>query len=138
MVMVLMAVLAATAAVRWNTTDSTAGYQADLLARNIRHMQMLAMTWGQSLRLTVTSGSYSVRCVTPGVAPCNVVPVIDPATGRGFAVALENGVTLTGNNFDVDSLGRPVSGGVLLTANQTLTVSGATPVTVHAITGYVQ
>ena len=140
MVMVILAVVAAVAASRWNATDATAPYQADLLARNIRHMQILAMSWGQSLRLSVASPTYSVSCTSgSAVAPCNgASAVIDPATGKAFSETLSNGVTLAGVATDIDSLGRPVSGG-LLTVNRVyiLTAGPQTwSVTVAPITGF--
>jgi len=138
-VMLLAAILMAVTATRWNATDATAPYQADLLARNIRHMQMLAMSWGQSLRLTTAGSSYSVACVTLGAAPCNTNPVIDPASGAAFSEILVNNVTLAGAAIDIDSLGRPVGGGVLLSTNRvyTLTAGAQTwSVTVAPLTGF--
>ncbi len=137
---VLVGVLAAVAAVRWNAHDTTAPYQADLLARNVRHAQILAMTWGQRLRLTPTASAYSVSCVTPGAAPCDQSPVIDPATGAAFSVALQNAATLSGAALEFDSFGRPVSGGTPLSADQTLTVTAGSQsytVTVRAVSGFV-
>lgn len=140
MVLIVLGVLVAVTASRWNATDATAGYQADLLARNIRHMQILAMSWGQPLRLTVASPTYSVSCVTASTtAPCNASPVIDPAAGNAFSETLANNVTLAGVAIDIDSLGRPVSGGALLTANRvyTLTAGAQTwSVTVAPLTGF--
>jgi len=139
-VMLLAAILVAVTATRWDATDATAPSQADLLARNLRHMQMLAMSWGQSLRLTAAGGSYSVACVTVGVAPCNASPVIDPASGQAFLVTLSNNVTLSGGPISIDSLGRPVSGSTPITTNitYTLTASASTwSVMVRPITGFV-
>ena len=141
MVMVVLGTLVAVAASRWNATDATAGYQADLLARNVRHMQMLAMSWGQPLRLSVTSPTYSVSCVTASAtAPCNASPVIDPASGKAFSETLANNVTLAGAALDIDSLGRPVSGAALLTVDTVYTLTAGTQtwsVTVKPITGFV-
>ena len=139
-VMLLAAILVAVTATRWNATDATAPYQADLLARNIRHMQMLAMSWGQGLRLTAAGSSYSVACVTAGVAPCNVPTVIDPATGQAFSVTLSNNVTLAGGPTSIDTLGRPVNGAALITTNTTYTLTAGTEswsVVVRPITGFV-
>lgn len=142
MVMVVLGALAAVAATRWSATDATAGYQADLMARNIRHMQMLAMSWGQSLRLSVVAGTtYSVTCVTANTTvPCTAGgAVIDPASGKTFSESLVYNVTLAGTAMDIDSLGRPVNGGALLTVNQvyTLTAGAQTwSVTVNPITGF--
>lgn len=142
MVMVILGALVAVTATRWNATDATAGYQADLMARNIRHMQMLAMSWGQSLRLSVSAGTtYSVTCITASATvPCTAGgSVIDPATGNAFSETLANNVTLAGATIDIDSLGRPVSGGALLTVNRvyTLTAGAQTwSVTVAPLTGF--
>ena len=140
LVMVVMGVLVAITATRWNAGDATAVYQADLMARNIRHMRMLAMSWGQSLRLSVASPVYSVSCVVASATPpCNASPVIDPAIGNAFAETLANNVTLTGAVLDIDSLGRPVSGGALLTTNRVYTLTAGTQtwsVTVSPITGF--
>ena len=138
---VILAILTATVSMRWGATDSTISYQADLLARNLRHVQMLAMTWGQALRVAGAGASYSVVCVTAGATPpCNVSPVIDPATGAAFSVALSNNVTVSATTVDIDSLGRPLSAGVLLTTARIFTLSGAGQtwsVTVAPITGFV-
>lgn len=122
--------------------DSIALQQAERLRNDIRHAQMLAMTWNQALRITASGTGYSVSCVTAGAAPCNASPVIDPA-GRGpFLVALESGLSLAGPGFtlDIDSLGRPRNGASLITANATYTISGGSAariVTVAPITGFV-
>ena len=122
--------------------DSIALQQAERLRNDIRHAQMLAMTWNQALRITAVATSYSVSCVTAGVAPCNASPVIDPA-GRGpFLVGLEPGLSLAGPGFtlDIDALGRPMNGSSLITANAIYTISGgsaARTVTVAPITGFV-
>ena len=121
--------------------DSIALQQAERLRSDLRHVQMLAMTWNQALRITAVATSYSVSCVTAGVAPCNASPVIDPA-GRGpFVVVLESGLSLAGPaTLDIDALGRPRNGANLITANTIYTISGgsaARSVTVAPITGFV-
>lgn len=122
--------------------DSVALQQAERLRSDIRHAQMLAMTWNQALRITAVATSYSVSCVTAGAAPCNASPVIDPA-GRGpFLVSLESGLSLAGPGFtlDLDALGRPKNGASLITANATYTISGGSAariVTVAPVTGFV-
>ena len=98
LVMVVLSVLAAITASRWSATDSTAPYQADLMTHNLRYMQMLAMTWGQSPRLSVASPTYSVSCVTAtATPPCNASPVIDPVSGKAFSKTLSYNVTLRWN-----------------------------------------
>jgi MSHA pilin protein MshC len=116
--------------------------QAERLRNDLRHMQMLAITWGQALRLTAAATSYSVSCVTAGAtAPCNASPVVDPATGKAYTVNLESGLSLTGPGFtlDLDALGRPKNGAALLTANATFTIGGASAtrtVVVAPLTGF--
>jgi len=144
-IMIVLAVLATVALLRYQPAGSGVGYQADRLARDIRHMQMLAMTWGTTLRLVPTATGYSVRCASGSATPpCNGAnPVIDPADGQAFQYSpLENGVILAGGNLDIDSLGRPVVYGVgLITAANpsfTLTGGGKVPtVTVQRLTGFV-
>jgi MSHA pilin protein MshC len=141
LVIVMAGVLAAIVGVRWSAQDINAPYQADLLARNIRHAQFLAMSWGQRMRLTPSAGAYSVACVTAGAAPCDASPVIDPATGASFTVTLQDGVTLAGASIDIDSFGRPVDGGgAPLAADRSVTLTAGAQtytVSVRAVTGFV-
>ncbi len=109
--------------------------QAETMASDIRHAQTLAATWGRSVRITTTSTGYSVSCVTTtGTSPCNVSPVIDPATGASFAVTLENGATLSpAGTLDISSIGRPSAA-----ASYTLSAgTGSKTVNVAALTGFV-
>ena len=110
--------------------------QAQTVAGDVRHVQALATTWGKRLRITTvsTSGTYSVSCVNTGAFPCDTNPVINPATGSAYTVAVQQGATLAGpGTLDISSLGRPSSA-----ATYTVT-SGSTSVNVNvaAITGYV-
>ena len=108
--------------------------QAERLRDDLRHMQLLAMTWNQSLRLTVQAGPprYSVACVTASaVAPCNAIPVLDPGRGGLFQVNLEEGLDLSlligagaSLTLDMDPLGRPRNGAALIGANSTFTIGG--------------
>jgi len=111
--------------------------QAQGLARDMRHVQALATSWGRSLRVTAvagTNGSYSVSCVTAGAAPCDNSPVIDPATGAGYTVTLQKDVVLAGPaTLDIDSSGKPSAA-----ASYTLTSGSAVKtVAVQALTGCV-
>lgn len=141
MVIILVSVLAVYASFRMQSpAEGTGAYQADLLARNIRHLQTLSISWGQALRLSTTATTYSVSCVTAGAAPCNVAPVIDPSTNQPFSVSLQNGVSLAGTATDFDSLGRPTSGATLLSAARTFTLTGdptTWTVSVSPVTGLV-
>ncbi|MCK7577897.1 MAG: hypothetical protein MZV65_20415 [Chromatiales bacterium] len=111
----------------------TSTTQADQLARDIRHAQTLAISWGLPLRVSVNAAgtAYSVVCVNgTGVAPCVAAgnTVTDPVTGQAYTVTLPAGITLApvGSNTDLDNLGRPVAGGALVAAN---------PARTFAITG---
>lgn len=121
--------------------DSVALQQAERLRSDLRHVQMLAMTWNQPLRITAAATGYSVSCVTAGAAPCNASPIVDPANGQPFSVSLQTGLSLAGpGSLDIDALGRPRNGATLITANATYTIGGgsaARSVTVAPITGFV-
>lgn len=141
MIIVVVSVLGVVVLTRYHDpAETTVSIEADRLGRDIRHVQMLAMTWGQSLRLTAAGTSYNVSCVTAGPAPCNVAPVVDPATAAAFNRPLESNVTVAGATLDIDALGRPVASGALLVGNTTYTLSGGTEtstVTVAQLTGFV-
>jgi len=143
-ILIVIGALGAIGLLRYQPAESGVGYQADRLVRDIRHMQMLAMTWGTTLRLVPAATGYSVRCASgAATAPCNGAgTVIDPADGLPFQYSpFENGVTLAGSNLEIDSLGRPVAGGVLITAaNPSFTLTGGSKVstvTVQRLTGFV-
>jgi prepilin-type N-terminal cleavage/methylation domain-containing protein len=140
-VIAVAAVLATVAFLRFRPLDVQAIQQAEGLRNDLRHMQMLALTWLQPLRLTTAAGSYSVACVTAGAAPCDVSPVIDPATGQPFSVSLHAGLSLTGPGFtlDFDAVGRPKNGASFITANATFSITGgdnARSVVVSPISGF--
>jgi prepilin-type N-terminal cleavage/methylation domain-containing protein len=123
--------------------EALALQQAERLRNDLRHMQMLAITWNQALRLNTAATSYSVSCVTASATPpCNAAPVIDPANGRPYLVNLEPGLDLAGPGFalDLDALGRPKNGAALIAANATFTIAGASAartVGVAPLTGFV-
>lgn len=147
MVIVVVSILGVVMLTRYHDPAETAvSVEADRLGRDIRHVQILAMTWGQTLRLTPAGATYSVSCVTPGATPpCNVSPVNDPAvtdpTGNpAFTRTLETGITVAGAALDIDALGRPVSGGALLNADTVYTLTGgsqSSTVSVARLTGFV-
>lgn len=122
-----------------STAELTLPSQAQKLASDILHAQLLAISWGKSLRLSIipgTNGSYSVSCVTTvtsGSSPCNVSPVIN-TSGSSFSVNLQKSVVLGGTNIvDFNSLGQPSAA-----ASYTLT-SGTSTITVSVaqLTGFV-
>ena len=139
--MVVVAVLTFFAVRSYQPKEALALQQAERLRNDLRHVQMLAMTWNQALRVTATANNYSVSCVTAGASPCNVSPVVDPASGSPYVVNLEAGLSLAGPGYtlDFDALGRPKNGAALVAANATFTVSGASvarTVTVAPLTGF--
>ena len=140
-VLAIAAVLIFFAVRSFQPQEAIARQQAERLRNDLRNVQMLAMTWDQALRVTTAAGSYSISCVTAGAAPCNVSPVINPATGQSYLVNLEAGLTLAGPGFtlDIDSLGRPKNGGAFTATSATYTISGASAartVTVEPLTGF--
>jgi len=141
-VLVVTALLVFFALRLYRPQDSIALQQAERLRNDVRHVQMLAITWNQPLRITTAANNYSVSCVTAGAAPCNVNPVVDPANGQPYQVNLETGMTLAGPGFtlDLDALGRPKNGANFIAANATYTISGgssARTVVVVPVTGFV-
>jgi Tfp pilus assembly protein FimT len=153
MVIAICAILGVGALMLFRPRDTQAQQLAERLRDDLRHAQILAITWVQPLRMTVASTTtYNVACVTASaVAPCNATPVIDPATGQAFTVSiaapsathpLQSGFTMTGPGFnlDFDALGRPRNAGALIAANASFTISGGSAnrsVVVAPITGLV-
>ncbi len=126
---------------------STAAYQAQRLADDLRHTRLLAMSWGQTLVFSTASSTYRVSCATPAscsqttpsAANCpNPSPVvIDPGHHGPFCVPLESSVTLSGPaTLQFDLLGRPLTGAEV---SYQLTSGGTTiaTVTVAPITGFI-
>ena len=151
MIIVVVSILGFVVLARYHDpAETTVSIEADHLARDIRHMQRLAMTWGQTLRFSILPGNngYRVVCATGSATPpCSgaVTAVTDPATGAPFETpvppGLQNGVTVAGATLDIDALGRPLSGvGALLNGDTTYTLTGGTEsstVTVLRLTGFV-
>lgn len=122
--------------------------QADLLRRNLSHLQLLTISQGLRLKLAIVSGAYTVTSCSP--SGCTTA-VTDPATGAPFSVNVTtnddgsaSGVTFTGGigSYYFDSLGRPVAaatGGSLASSSSVFTLSGSgncVKVTVLPITGF--
>lgn len=142
-VIILASVLSAYAVVKWpSDAQIKLPAQAGLMVTHLHHIQSLALHWGQPLRLSINSGGYSVSCVIAGAAPCDSSPVIDPVTQAPFTVSLESGISLAGAAMDFDALGRPVSGGSLISSSPArsfiLSADGVTQtVAVQPLTGFV-
>ena len=133
MVLVIIGVLATIAAPRLSLTDTSVHAQAAQFARDIRHVQMLAMTRGETFTFESLGGSY--RCTDSTAAV-----ITDPATQQPFTLTLDNGVAATAGSISFDSLGRPVSGGSLLAATMNFTLSGgaqSAAISVIPVTGFV-
>ena len=134
MVLVIIGVLAAIAAPRLSLTDSSVHVQAAQIARDIRHMQMLAMNQGRTLTFQSFGSGY--RCVDS----TNAV-ITDPSSQQAFNFNLQNGVALAGGDLSFDSLGRPVNAGTPVGAAVGYSVSGGSQsslVSVEPITGFVR
>jgi hypothetical protein len=116
--------------------------QADQFRRNLSHLQLLAISRGARLRLTVAAGGGGYSVATCATSACTTrSALVDPATGLNFSVTLTDGVTLSpaGNILDFDSMGRPQSGGSLITATRSYTLTGSgrsVSVTVLPVTGF--
>lgn len=155
-VLVVISVLVFFAVRSYQPKDALALQQAERLRNDLRHVQMLAITWSESLRVTTVAeipgancppavaGRYEVRCVSGSATPpCNGAnPVVDPATGRPYSISLECGFNISGPGFslDLDTLGRPKNGANLIGANATFTITGgsvARTVVVVPVTGFV-
>jgi len=127
--------------------EALALQQAERLRDDLRHMQILAMTWNQPLRLNLVAGppaSYFVSCVSGSATPpCNgAAAVSDPGRAGPFQVQLPAELGLSGPGFtlDVDTLGRPKNGAALIAANATFTITGgglARSAVVTPLTGFV-
>ena len=146
--LVMMGVVSAVAVINIRAQDQhSATVQADQFRRNLSHLQLLAISQGARLKLTVASTGYSV-CLA-ATATCNAANSInDPATGSGFSVTLTDSVSFTVGTGDYyfHSLGRPVTaetGAALITGTTTFSLNGvgratAVDVTVLPITGFAQ
>lgn len=133
MVLVIIGVLAALAAPRLSLTDTSVHAQAAQFVRDIRHVQMLAMARGETLTFESLGGSY--RCTDSTLAI-----ITDPATQQPFTRTLDNGVAATAGSVSFDSLGRPVSAGVLRSTAVNFTMSGgaqSATLSVSPVTGFV-
>lgn len=127
MVIIALGVLAAIAVPRWSIGDSTVHAQAAQVARDIRHVQMLAMNQGRTLTFESLGTSY--RCID-----ATSTVITDPATQQPFSFTFSDNVTLTVDTVNFDSMGRPVTAGVLDAAPTPLTLSGASQAATLSVT----
>ena len=118
MVLGVIGLLVSVGVPRLSLTNTSVHAQAAQVARDIRHVQMLAMTQGSALSFVATSTGYT--CQKSGVT------ITDPATQQAFNYTLRNNVQiLTPPDVRFDTLGRPVNtaGTALLTTAVNFTVS---------------
>lgn len=132
--LVIIGMLAAYVVPRLDMGGTSAAAETERLARDLRHVQEMAMTEGLTLALQPAGAGYAV--VNSGGTT-----VTDPATHQPFQVTLKNGVTLSGATVRFDSMGRPVTAaGTLAGAAASLALSGGShsdTVTVSPVTGFV-
>jgi len=133
-VLMLLGIMSAIALPRWAPADTTVSAQANRLARDLRHVQSMAMQQGRTLTLDIqTAATYRA-------ADSGSITVTDPATQQPFTIAMDNNVTVSGIDTDFDSLGRPVASSTLLATPRIFTVTGNTTVatvTVSPVTGFI-
>ena len=132
-ILILLGIISITVAPSWNSAQVNLNRQADLLARNLRHAQALAIHRATALTIDLSASAYSVK---DGVSV-----ITDPATGNSFTVTLEDGVTFSSfTDFDLDSLGRPSNGVSLISSDTTQTLTGGSRsrvITITPLTGSV-
>lgn len=150
-VIVVLGILAATVVLSLGAkAQHSVTTQADQFRRNLSHLQLLAISQGVRLMLTVETNGYSVCNAVPVTANCNLAnptnAIDDPATGAKFSVALKDGVQFTSGtgSYYFDTLGRPVqaaTGSLLVAGDTPFNLNGvsrptAVTVTVLPITGF--
>ncbi|VAW76247.1 hypothetical protein MNBD_GAMMA15-1603 [hydrothermal vent metagenome] len=130
-VLLILGIVGSGIMLRWAPGDQSLPAQADLLARNLRHTQAMAMARGVTLTLDVQSAnSYAI---TDGAA------TVRDSAGELQNFVLANGVTLSVSDLRFDSLGRPLNGPNLMSVAQSWTLNGessASTVQVQPLTGF--
>lgn len=132
-VLVIVGTLASVAVPRISNSDNTIVAQAYRLAQDLRHVQAMAMNQGRKLTFDVMSVS-TYRVMSSGNT------VVDPVSQQQYMVTLDNNISLSGLDTEIDSLGRPVAGGNLLTTKRVFTLTGnsrTAVVTLSPISGFV-
>jgi len=134
-VLILIGILSSYVVLKTSDSDAllVQGY-ANRFAQHIKHTQMLAMSWGKSLTMTVGSSGYQVSCSsTATLSPCNKTPVVDPANGQSFTINMGDNVSiLDSGTIEFDALGRPLqSGGLSSGMTQWRIAKGGFQVTVN-------
>ena len=147
-VMVVLGILSVAAAINVRgRTQQSVTVRADELRRTLSHLQWLALSGNQRLRLSLKSGGSGYAAYVCTSAACTTTTALtDPMTGSPVDVSLSSdGVTIAvspNDDLDFDGLGRPALSGSLLTASspaRTYTLSGggrSVTVTVQPLTGF--
>lgn len=144
---IIVAILSAVVVNRMSAqTQRSVVVQVDQLRRNLSHLQLLAISRGMSVQLVVSMdqlGQYSYSAYTCTTITCSSkTPLVDPSTGLAFNVPLTDKVVISPvGSLNFDSLGRPQSGGNLISTVPaiTYTLSGSqncAKVKVLPITGF--
>ena len=127
-VLLLVGVLSGYAVVRTSDANSLrVQAYADRFKQHIKQTQMLAMSWGQSLTMTISSNGYQVSCSNGiGNAPCDSSPVINPATGQTFSVGLADNVSIqSSGSLSFDALGRPLQSSTIASSSSQWVIGDA-------------
>lgn len=141
-VMLIIGILSTVVALQFGAQEKhSVTVQADQFRRDLSHLQLIAISQSKRLKLSTAAGAYTVAVCT--TSACGATTALtDPVTGAPFSVTLTDGVALAPvGTLDFDSLGRPQSGGSLITATRTYTFSvtgRSVDVTVLPITGFAQ
>ena len=161
-VLVVIGVLSVAMMIRTEgATQRSVEDQADLLRRDLTHIQSLNLAYGIPLRLNVSTATFTVTCID-GISPCYKVTCIvvknpcttigetllDPTSqlpferkmNYGVTVRLDNSLSVTADTTDFDSLGRP-SAGVTTNPVRTFSVMSAARtsyVDLRPITGFAE
>ena len=114
--MLFISVLSAAVALKLTArTGHSVNTQADQLRRDLSRIQLMAISRSTRLHLEVGSGSYTVTSCTTPPSCSTTTAVTDPLTGQSFTVTADT--LQAGTSLDFDSLGRPQSGGSLISAS---------------------
>lgn len=115
--------------------------QSDIFRRDLSRIQLMAISQGKRLRLSVGLGGYTVYECPDAACASPVTVATDTSTGQPFVVTLTDAAFTASSTLEFDSLGRPQSGGSLVTVVRSYTLSGngrSVSVTVLPITGFAQ
>jgi prepilin-type N-terminal cleavage/methylation domain-containing protein len=138
-VITLVAIVAAMGIPRFvSTSDFTErGYAEEALSA-VQFARTLATASGCDTQVDFSSAGYSVSqwapgsCTATGASPT----VVTGPNGNALSGAAPSGMSIGSASFYFDRIGRPRSGGTLLTSATTITV-GARQISIEPETGFV-